>query len=238
MAFTLNSTEDAEGLNCLCVHFHEVALLDFGYSGNLSELIAKRKFVKVQRAFCFMFKGDHYQTFLDLINMLLYAQKLDRVDVATKLMPGTIFNSELQLDTSLERDLQTMLKSKPVSNKMNQLLTSFSTAEAPLKSLDVSEVLPDFTVSKFDADASDYWFCPMMFSVLKCLDNLLTLLSAVFQEKQIICYGSNLNSVSSVILGLESLLRPFSWMMTFIPILPCILIDHLEAPMPYLAGIS
>ena len=46
------------------------------------------------------------------------------------------------------------------------------------------------------------------------------------------------HQVSSVILGLESLLRPFTWKMALIPILPAMLLDFLEAPIPLLAGVS
>lgn len=58
------------------------------------------------------------------------------------------------------------------------------------------------------------------------------------QEKSIVCFGSNLNKVSGVIMGLESLLRPFSWSMALVPILPEMLLDTLEAPVPILVGIT
>lgn len=44
--------------------------------------------------------------------------------------------------------------------------------------------------------------------------------------------------VSGVILGLESLIRPFKWQGALIPILPKMLDDYLEAPIPMLAGIT
>ena len=73
---------------------------------------------------------------------------------------------------------------------------------------------------------------------MKDLEILLALVAAVMQEKSIVCYGSNLNKVSGVILGLESLLRPFSWSMALVPILPEMLLDTLEAPVPILVGIT
>jgi len=87
-------------------------------------------------------------------------------------------------------------------------------------------------------EASKYWFCYSLFSVVKDLGTLLALLAAILQEKSIVCYGANINKVSGVILGLESLLRPFSWSMALIPILPEMLLDTLEAPVPLLAGIT
>ena len=88
------------------------------------------------------------------------------------------------------------------------------------------------------ADASRHWFCPSLFQVVTDLNTFKRILCAVFQEKQIICFGKSPHLVSGVILGLESLLRPFAWKMALIPILPKILLDFLEAPFPLLAGIS
>ena len=87
-------------------------------------------------------------------------------------------------------------------------------------------------------EASKYWFCSSLFQVVKDLEVLLALLAAVMQEKSVVCYGFNLNKVSGVILGLESLLRPFTWHMALIPILPEMLLDTLEAPVPILVGIT
>jgi len=87
-------------------------------------------------------------------------------------------------------------------------------------------------------ESSAGWFCPSLFSVVSDLKNLKRLLAAVFLETQVICFGKNLHLVTGVILGLESLLRPFKWQMALIPILPKILLDFLEAPVPLLAGIT
>lgn len=95
-----------------------------------------------------------------------------------------------------------------------------------------------FDDANMRAEASQFWFCPSLFQVISDLDTFKRLLSAVFQEKQIVCYGKTPHLVSSVILGLESLLRPFQWKMALIPILPRMLLDFLEAPMPLLAGIT
>lgn len=85
---------------------------------------------------------------------------------------------------------------------------------------------------------SEYWFCPSLFQIVSDLGNLTNLLSAVLLEKQIICYGKSLHMVSGVLMGLESLIRPFRWQGALIPILPKMLLDYLEAPIPMLAGIT
>ena len=61
------------------------------------------------------------------------------------------------------------------------------------------------------AEHSKHWFCPSLFQVVSDLENLKKLLSAVLLEKQIICFGKSTHLVTGVILGLESLIRPFKW---------------------------
>lgn len=91
---------------------------------------------------------------------------------------------------------------------------------------------------EFTLTASKFWFCPFLFKSIGSLSTFLALLNAIFIEKSIICYGKNLNMVSSLILGLESLLRPFKWTMALVPVLPEQLLDTIEAPFPLLAGIT
>jgi hypothetical protein len=52
------------------------------------------------------------------------------------------------------------------------------------------------------------WFATNTFKSFKKLGSLLKLLAAVMQEHTVICYGKT-SVVSSVVLGIESLLRPF-----------------------------
>ena len=80
------------------------------------------------------------------------------------------------------------------------------------------------------------WFCPTLFSQLS-FEILEKLISAVFLEKSIVFIGQQ-NSLSSAILGFNSLLYPFKWCLALVPILPRPLIEMLEAPLPLLVGIS
>ena len=52
-----------------------------------------------------------------------------------------------------------------------------------------------------------------------------------------IFYGQT-ESVSGCVMGLESLIRPFQWQMTIVPVMPTDLLDSIEAPVPMLAGIT
>ena len=74
--------------------------------------------------------------------------------------------------------------------------------------------------------------------MVKDLDTLRALITAVFFEKHVICFGEKPHLVSGVILALVALLEPFKWKMPVIPILPNALLDFIESPFPLLAGIS
>ena len=64
------------------------------------------------------------------------------------------------------------------------------------------------------------------------------LIAACLLEKSIVCYGTDLANISGTIMGLDSLLRPFQWTHVLVPIVPEILIEMIEVPMPLLAGIT
>ena len=48
----------------------------------------------------------------------------------------------------------------------------------------------------------------------------------------------NLAILTSVVMGLKLLLRPFQWCYILAPILPSNLVESFEAPMPILAGMT
>lgn len=53
------------------------------------------------------------------------------------------------------------------------------------------------------------------------------LLTAVLLERSIVFVHSNLSVISSVIMSLKTLLRPFMWCHSLIPVLPRALLDHI-----------
>lgn len=143
----------------------------------------------------------------------------------------------------LQVAVQTSYQIEPPTTAM-AALNALSTMKTPLRATQLQTlggILDDQNLlesSSMQAEASKFWFCPSLFQVVTDLVSFKKLLSAVFLEKQIVCYGNKPHLVSGVILGLESLLRPFQWKMALIPILPKMLLDFVEAPLPLLAGIT
>jgi hypothetical protein len=77
----------------------------------------------------------------------------------------------------------------------------------------------------------------MMFQSIAFVEDFVEIVAAILQEQSIICFGQT-EVISSVILGLESLIRPFQWQMALVPVLPTSLLESIEAPVPMLAGIT
>ena len=69
-------------------------------------------------------------------------------------------------------------------------------------------------------------------------DTFYKVLTAVMLERSIIFVHENAMVVSNVIFALKTLLRPFMWCYTIIPVLPRPMFDYLLLPIPELVGIS
>ena len=69
-------------------------------------------------------------------------------------------------------------------------------------------------------------------------DNFWKLLLATMLEKSIVFVSESLGLLTSVVLGLYNLLRPFIWPHVIVPVLPTNLFEILEAPIPILVGIQ
>lgn len=73
------------------------------------------------------------------------------------------------------------------------------------------------------------WYCPALISLLP-IDDFYKILTAVLLERSLIFVSDNLTILSSVILGLKTLIKPFNWCYALIPILPKALLDILDTP--------
>ncbi|XP_020213836.1 uncharacterized protein LOC109798048 [Cajanus cajan] len=70
------------------------------------------------------------------------------------------------------------------------------------------------------------------------LDSVLTLITGVLLEKQVVIVCPNLGVLSSTVLSLIPMIRPFQWQSLLLPVLPGRMIDFLDAPVPYIVGIQ
>ncbi|KAM0828353.1 hypothetical protein ACQ4PT_067613 [Festuca glaucescens] len=70
------------------------------------------------------------------------------------------------------------------------------------------------------------------------LESMLALLTGVLLEKQIVVICPNLGVVSAIVLSVIPMIRPFQWQSLLLPVLPRKLIDFIDAPVPFIAGIQ
>ncbi|KAH6771308.1 DENN domain-containing protein [Perilla frutescens var. hirtella] len=70
------------------------------------------------------------------------------------------------------------------------------------------------------------------------LDTILTLITGVLLERQILVMCPNLGILSAVVLSIIPIIRPFEWQSLFLPILPARMVDFLDAPVPFIVGIK
>jgi len=69
-------------------------------------------------------------------------------------------------------------------------------------------------------------------------DSLVLCLKLMLLERSILVLGDNLSCVSTTACALIELLKPFEWASTFMPVLPPRMLDFINSPVPFIAGVS
>ena len=82
------------------------------------------------------------------------------------------------------------------------------------------------------------WHLPLVLSIFKDLKSILKLMTAILLERSMIFVSEHQARLSSAMLGLKAMIKPFGWCHRLIPILPGALLDYIECPCPILCGIT
>ena len=69
------------------------------------------------------------------------------------------------------------------------------------------------------------------------LDTIIKIFSSILYEQKLIFIGNDLGPLTRLINTFVCLLYPFSWPHTYVPILPALMLDIIQAPTPYIIGI-
>ncbi|KAL5217966.1 hypothetical protein ABZP36_018650 [Zizania latifolia] len=70
------------------------------------------------------------------------------------------------------------------------------------------------------------------------LESMLELFAGVLLEKQIVVICPNLGVLSAIVLSIIPMIRPFQWQSLLLPVLPRKLVDFIDAPVPFIAGVQ
>ncbi|KAK3007564.1 hypothetical protein RJ639_014410 [Escallonia herrerae] len=88
-----------------------------------------------------------------------------------------------------------------------------------------------------EAVALSIWTIATICRVLS-LESVLTLVTGVLLEKQVVIECQNLGILSAIVLSLIPMVRPFEWQSLLLPVLPGKTLDLLDAPVPFIVGIQ
>ncbi|KAM1684326.1 hypothetical protein ACFX15_034938 [Malus domestica] len=94
-----------------------------------------------------------------------------------------------------------------------------------------------------EALALSIWTTATICRVLS-LESILSLLTGVLLEKQVVIVCPNLGVLSATVLSLIPMIRPFQWQSLMLPflkylqVLPGKMLDFLDAPVPFITGIQ
>ena len=104
----------------------------------------------------------------------------------------------------------------PFNNKI-ELQISFARQESKIPVL-YKYQFPD-NINDF-LEYSFHYHVPLLLSMFKDLKSIFKLMTAIFLEKSIIFISKYQIRITSAMLGLKTMIKPFGWCHTLIPILP------------------
>lgn len=148
--------------------------------------------------------------------------------------------------TSIEKELHVNTAPGEIPFEENQLeiIKGFYEKNVPQETSSISFYLPgelrafEFTCPPGDEDKLiAEWGISALFRLLS-LENILTIFEALMLEKQLIITCSNPGLLSAITLSFLPIFRPYVFQGPFIPILPTHLHDYLEAPVPFVIGLT
>ncbi|KAK9820042.1 hypothetical protein WJX72_005418 [[Myrmecia] bisecta] len=103
-----------------------------------------------------------------------------------------------------------------------------------------SEYVHRTAVAAAEAEAAEglrHWTVAALCRSLS-LENILMLITGALLERQMVFFCPNIGVLSTTVLSLVPLLRPFAWQSLLLPVLPASMLAFLEAPVPFILGVQ
>ena len=164
------------------------------------------------------------------------------VDENTNRIPDALATKVEKVETS---DFPLNALPKPDVHPILDALIRYRAEKLPAKGLkltfQISQYLNPIQFRRpfFDEEEELYaeWGLPLAFFQLS-FKTIIQLLSAILLERKVVIYCKNHRYLSSLILAIPPLIRPFRYQSVMIPLLPQKLPSLLEAPVPFLIGVT
>ena len=202
----------------------------YGCCVKLSD-IHPRSQLSVQVCYCILTYVPCFDLHFEVLYKIIEISRTERINEIMK--PEHLFDDfESLLDIASEKFL---------SNEAQFVLQSFANYTIqPLLSIRIDITESQSIEYEFPSDLSmidTLWPCIVTFSILS-LDQIIQCLSCLLQEYSVVFKSSNPAYLSSCVLGLHSLIRPFKWNFIITPILPEQISEIIASDLPVLAGVT
>ena len=70
------------------------------------------------------------------------------------------------------------------------------------------------------------------------IDNLIKIILCLLAESKVVFMSKTVGLLTPLIQIFFKLIHPFKWILPYVPLLPCSQLEYLEAPNPFIMGIS
>ncbi|KAH3732910.1 DeoxyUTP pyrophosphatase, dUTPase subfamily [Pelomyxa schiedti] len=198
--------------------------------------------------FCFITSIPFLNFHLQVLSGLLDFENVSKLALLTD---AVIVNLLQTLENQNSPSTGTRARSYSVSSGDSDLMVilktmqSYITLKAPSVTKNLVVWIPTIpkplSFTRPQADEEESLFAEYGSVSLFCtfdVPTILKIISALLLEIKVIFTSSSVRLLSALVFSCLSLLRPFSYHSTVIPVLPELLLPFLEAPVPILAGLS
>lgn len=227
--FTLNSAKTNEGLiefvdlpnsdkkiiYCICIQFEDIAI----------ELQTNYEWINT-KCLCLISFIPCFELHFKFLRCLLQLKKLRRME--------TIAEFE-----NIRASLRCV--GEEIPPKWEEMLKKYFDYDdlQPCCKVSIEDSLAPCIEYKFPEDLSMIDIPWVLHSIKSSIDgqDFLWLFAALLQERSIVFVSYNLDLLTTCVLAMQALLRPFKWPYFFMPLIPDNLRELLDAPVPILAGI-
>ncbi len=215
-----------------------------GSAGNHSSNLGVEKNVEFESLVCYAFitRFPFFDFFFQILYDIIALEKLKRIELTNDLLDTNFESSkdfyEYLPSKLLLSVLDKLSKINPEtmrSNPSHKLIL-----DEGLKPIDLCSLSPATDFTRMSDEESLHYLSDWCLTTLLSWvppDLLVWCLSLLLQECKIIIIGHEAGLISSVVLGILTLLKPFRWVSPVIPMLPTKLLEFTEAPVPILAGV-
>jgi hypothetical protein len=175
------------------------------------------------------FFGFFFHVLAEFINMR--GLLLDTSGVVGRQEPGDPIKAELRQLESFAMKLLRQMAPKPGTTLDFSVTVNMAHREVPLKRLPIHNFDEEVSIGTLQ------WALPILLRNIP-LDQILLVLGCALTEMRIVIRAANLETLSGCVLALVYLLRPLHWAGPIISILPAMMHDILDSPVPVFIGVE